>query len=290
MKFHLLKVPVRPENSFSIRHDITPFFYDQWHYHPELELLYFHKGSGTYFIGNSTHRLVPGDMFLIGANLPHMFRSDKNYYLKQSKLYTHATALHFHPDCMGKDFFELPENKTIKKMLARTSQGIKIEGETKTDILQLLADLEGSKETRRLSLFLDILYRIAISRSSSEISTTTLCPNIDEMDADRLSKIYSYIFTNFSESISLESISKIANLSIHSFCRYFKVKTKKTLSAFLLEVRVGNACKLLNETNKPIGGICYESGFNNFSNFNRYFKVLVGQTPLQYRRTYKNIE
>ncbi|MEO6730321.1 MAG: helix-turn-helix domain-containing protein [Ferruginibacter sp.] len=47
---------------------------------------------------------------------------------------------------------------------------------------------------------------------------------------------------------------------------------------------IGYACKLLTETNKTVATICYDSGFNNFSNFNRHFKSITHKTPLEYRK------
>jgi AraC-like DNA-binding protein len=87
----------------------------------------------------------------------------------------------------------------------------------------------------------------------------------------------------------LDDIAKVAHISPHAFCRYFKSKTKKTFSRFLLEVRTGHAAKLLAETHKSIAEVCYDSGFNNFSNFNRHFKAIIGRTPLAHRKYYQEV-
>jgi AraC-like DNA-binding protein len=94
------------------------------------------------------------------------------------------------------------------------------------------------------------------------------------------------IFNNFQEKISIKKIADVASISQHSFCRYFKKRTLKTYWQFLQEVRIGYACRLLIENDMSVEQVCYESGFNNLSNFNRYFKELTKKTPLQYVREY----
>ena len=102
-----------------------------------------------------------------------------------------------------------------------------------------------------------------------------------------MNNIYQYIMKNFSREITLEQIAKVAHISPNSFCRYFKSRIKKTFSQFLMEVRIGHACKLLAETQKSIAEVCYESGFNNFSNFNRHFKAITNKTPMAHRKHYQ---
>ncbi|HMH32420.1 MAG TPA: AraC family transcriptional regulator, partial [Puia sp.] len=67
-----------------------------------------------------------------------------------------------------------------------------------------------------------------------------------------------------------------------AFCKYFKMRTKKTFSFFLNEVKVSYACRLLAEGNLNVLQICYESGYNNLSNFNRQFKRITKMTPTAY--------
>ena len=101
-------------------------------------------------------------------------------------------------------------------------------------------------------------------------------------DNARIGAVLDHLINNFHTSISLKEISAIANLSETSFCRYFKLHTRKTFSTYLSEVRIGHACKLLTEMNYSISQICFNCGFNNISNFNRQFKSIVKYTPKEY--------
>jgi AraC-like DNA-binding protein len=284
MNAHLLKVNLKTDHSFSVRYDDVPHFYDQWHYHPELELVHIHKGIGTRFIGNKIERFKPDEMILLGSNLPHLFRCDKKYYSKGKTLKAEASVVHFAPSLLGDVFYHLPENKSLVRLFNKSKQGIKITGNTKNTVDLLLKKLFVAKGMERCILLLNILHSIAISKSNKPISAKTFDFSWDEAENNRLNSIYQYILANFNCGITLEQIASVANLTPHSFCRYFRSRTKKTFSVFMLEIRVENACKLLNETEKSVADVCYESGFNNFSNFNRYFKNLTGYTPLQYKR------
>ena len=118
------------------------------------------------------------------------------------------------------------------------------------------------------------------------LSSTGFRQNFEEADKDRINAICDYSFANFKSKVLLNEIADIANLSPNSFCRYFKAKTQKTYSQFITEIRVGHACKLLIENNLSIKQVCYESGFNNFTSFYKYFKLITGKSPLGYQREF----
>lgn len=192
MKSQLLKVSTMPAQSFSVRQDVVPTINNRWHYHPELELIYFSAGTGTQFVGDSIQRFQAGDMLLIGADLPHFWSFDDVYFQDEEQ---------------GK------------------------------------------------------------------------------MDV-HINDIYDFTLSNFKRKIPLEEISAIAGVSPNSFCRYFKSSTGKTYSQFLIETKVGYACKLLIENKFMIKQLCYESGFHNFSSFHKYFKNITGKSPLEYQKGY----
>lgn len=286
MKPQLLKVSTDPMLSFSIRHDKVPYFFPKWHYHTELELIHIKKGSGTQFIGDNISRFYEGDIFLIGSNLPHYWRCDECYFENNRELAAEATVTHFLPNFWGPQFLELPENKHIKDLFLKATKGIKISGNTNYRVADILKKLLTAKTAERIVLLIHALHLIAISKDIECLATSGFQNNCNEIETERINDIYNYTINNFDKKISIEEIAAVAHISPNSFCRYFKTQTKKTYSQFLMEVKIGNACKLLIENKKCISSICYESGFNNFSNFNRYFKSITGKSPLQYKKTF----
>lgn len=289
MKPQLMKIQMDAEHSFNIRHDVAPYFYNHWHYHPELELVHIIRGYGRQFIGDHIHHFKADDMILLGANLPHLWRSDEKFMRKNSSLQVEAIVVHFTPDCLGAGFFSLPENRDLLKLFDRAQQGIRVKLQTKLVVAGLMKQLMTARKSERIILMLQILHAVAYSKHTKTVCSKGLAVHYNEAETDRLNDIYQYIMKNFSRDITLEQIAKVAHISPNSFCRYFKSRIKKTFSRFLLEVRVGHACKLLAETPKTIADVCYESGFNNFSNFNRHFKSITGKTPMAHRKYYQDL-
>jgi len=287
LKPHLLKIPLNPEHSFNVRYDIVPSFYNKWHYHEEVELVYIIKGTGMYFVGDSIDHFKPHDLLMLGSSLPHLWKSDEQFLVPDSEEKVEAIVIHFLPQCFGKNFFSLPENKDLQKLLDQAQQGLKITQQTQKQVSERMHQLLNATKTRRILLLLEILEIIASSQQSEIITTKGFHYHNIPAEIDRLNNIYQHILNNFNKEISLEEIAKIAHITPPAFCRYFKSRTKKTFSRFLLEVRTAHAAKLLAETNKPVADICYESGFNNFSNFNRHFKLINGNTPLVYRKYFR---
>lgn len=289
MKPQLLKISSNPAFSFQVRHDRVPYFYDKWHYHPEVELVYIIKGTGTQFIGNDIDRFQPGDMIMVGANLPHLWRCDQQYYEGKEGRMAESSVLHFAPQALGEPFWQMPENKAFHELLERARLGVVINGAAKKAIVRYMKQLESASEHGRTILLLQILEAATGQQDTRTIlSPTTHKEDFhDKAESERMNRIYQFIFNNFQQKISLEDIAGVAHISPHSFCRFFKSKTKKSFSTFLTEVRIHHACKLLAETDHPVSDICYESGFNNFSNFNRHFKLLKNKSPLQHRQQYQ---
>ena len=284
MKPHLLKVSLGPESSFDIRQNKGPNFYNQWHFHPEIELIYIHKGRGTRFIGNNVSRFESNELMLIGFNLDHMWRCDPEYFLKGSKLTAEVTVIYFHRDFLGDRFFSSPELKSINSLLEKAKQGIKITGDTRYQLRDLIMKLPEATGIDRIVTLLSILDKIAKTKEKQFVNSVYHPVNFEEAEANRLNKIFHHTLTNFQNKISLTDIAAVANLSPKAFCRYFKSKTRKTYYNFLLEVKVAHACNLLLQKDMTVYSVCYESGFNNLSNFNRYFKKIMNKTPFEYKR------
>ncbi|SEJ67609.1 AraC-type DNA-binding protein [Dyadobacter koreensis] len=287
MKPQLLKVPKGLHQSFSIRRDVVLYFYNRWHYHPEIELVHIEQGSGTQFVGDNIQNFQSGDLLLIGPNLPHYWRCDEKYFKGDSQLYAQATVLHFSADLFGDTFRGLPENKAINELLDKAKWGMKLLGKENQQIKTLLQNLLDQVEGNPIISLLQILETLAHSKDIKLLSNSHYQEEYDQHDEDRINQIYKYSLSNFQQKITIEEIAEIANISPNSFCRYFKSRSRKTYSQFLLELRIGHACKLLIDGKLSVAQICYESGFNNFANFNRYFKLHTGKSPLQYQKGYR---
>jgi len=286
MRPQLLKVSKGPDRSFSVRRDLVPHVNNRWHYHAEVELIHFKKGEGTQFIGDSIKRFKAGDVVLVGSNLPHYWRFDDMYFEESTRALADVRVSHFNENFWGDQFLHLPENNNIKAILDKGKRGLQITGKTKQKVADLLEQLQVADGPQRIILLIEALSAIANCRQLVSLSSIGFKPDLVEVESDRINAIYEYSIKNFKRKIQLEEIADVANISPNSFCRYFKSRTRKTYSQFLIELRVGHACKLLIENNQCIKRLCYESGFNNFTSFHKYFKLITGKSPLNYQREF----
>jgi len=286
MRPQLLKVSKEIRHSFSVRQDLVPYVNNRWHYHQEVELIHFRKGEGTQFIGDSIRRFKPGDVVLVGSGLPHYWRFDDSYFDENTPASADVRVCHFCENFWGEQFLQLPENLNIKSVLDRAKRGLQITGKTRTVVAEFLDVLLHTEGPHRIMLLTEALTAIADCKQPLLLSSIGFKHDLLEAENDRINAIYDFSLKNFKRPIQLDEIASVANISPNSFCRYFKSKTRKTFSQFLIEVRVGHACKLLIENKMSIKQLCFESGFNNFTSFHKYFKLITGKSPLNYQREF----
>lgn len=284
MKPILRKIDTGYNYSFSVREDAGAYLYNHWHFHPEIELTLIRKGIGMRLVGDSMEPFSHGDLILLGSNLPHLWRSDPEYFKNNEALQVEAVAIHFMEDFWGTPFLELPEMLQIKELLLQAKRGIKVEGRTKQKVTGMMERILDAENTQRITLLLNMLALLSDSKELQLLSSVGFTKTYDRGYTDSINHIYNYTLEHFHEKICMRELANIANVSPHSFCRYFKSRTMKTYWQFLLEVRIGYACKLLMENKFSISQVCFSCGFNNLSNFNRQFKEITGMTPSIYMK------
>ena len=286
MRPQLLKVSREIRHSFSVRQDLVPYINNRWHYHQEVELIHFKKGEGTQFVGDSIRNFKSGDVVLVGAGLPHYWRFNDSYFSENERATVDIRVSHFCENFWGEQFLQLPENIKIKNVLEKAKRGLQITGKTRIVVAEFLDVLLHTEGPHRIMLLTQALNAIAECEEAEPLSSIGFKHELPDAEHDRINAIYDFSLKNFKRPIQLDEIASVANISPNSFCRYFKSKTSKTFSQFLIEVRVGYACKLLIENKMSIKQLCFESGFNNFTSFHKYFKLITGKSPLNYQKEF----
>lgn len=284
MKPHFHKVPLQLESSFSIRHDTS--FGSLWHYHPELELHYLIRGEGVRFIGDNISNFAPGEIVLMGENLPHKWHCQEEVAPPKPRYGVEAIVLHFSPNCMGNDMLTLPEARLLPLLFEKAKKGMVILDETRDKLVPFIEAACKAENLDRLIALLTILKILSETKDYHQITTEQSFYQSDKYETERLNVVCSYSMANYSKSITLEQIAGITNLTTTSFCRYFKLMTNKTYYDFLTEIRISHACRFLIEDKLSIEQIADSCGFYNISNFYRQFKKVIGVTPLTYKREY----
>lgn len=286
MKAVRFVIPKTGGTSFRFQIDRGPHFYDSIHYHPEHQITFFIQGEGTSFIGNHVERFKPGDVYLIGKNVPHVSKCDASYYQGNPDLEAYSLSLFFKDETFGAQFFEIPEMAHIKRLLEQASMGIKIKGEDRDAIGRLIRESEQADGFARFQHLMEILNRFANSAHSKTLSSVRYTAPSKEADNERINVIFNFLSNRFTSTVSLDEIAAVASMTPNAFCRYFKQRTGKAYSVFLNDMRVEYAGKLIAGSGDSFGNIAVESGFNSISYFNRQFKRVTGLSPLQYRKKF----
>lgn len=273
--------------SFLVKKLHEPFFDPNWHFHPHYQLFTVIKGTGTRFIGDDIRHFEEGDTVFLGPNMPHLWRSDRNYFEKESQLQTEGIVVYFKEDFLGNDFFEKPEMFDIKSFLKNSERGLDLTGTLGTEMVNDLKELLGLTGFEGISKLLNVLHKLSITNDYQYISSSNYTNTHKISETERMRIVHEYVLKHFKENINLSTVASLSNMTEAAFCRYFKSRTNKTFSDFVKEIRIGNACKILQDENKSISQTCYESGYNTVSNFNNQFKSLKGVSPLQYQKLYR---
>jgi AraC-like DNA-binding protein len=282
MKPILFHNPKAIKESFYLQEDVVPHFYDTLHYHPEFQLTLILKGTGNVLIGDYIGRFKPNEIYCIGPNVSHVFRSDNEFYDPKNKLMSHGISIYFTDTTFGSLFFDLPENKDISGLFKMAQKGLKYFGEHSNVIAEDFYTIKSSTGIVRLTTLLLCLDKLAKNYNERETLSSTELFVANEEDNSRMNLVFNYIMNNFSENLKLETIAEIACMTPTAFCRFFTKKTRKTFTEFVTETRVGYACKLLLQEKYSVAEISYKCGYNNISNFNRQFKRSRGCTPSSY--------
>lgn len=271
--------------SFALRkfEEINPNAQPFWHFHPELEIVYIQQGSGKRHVGNHISYYNGGDLILLGPNLPHYGFTDR---LSENQS---EVVVQMKEDFLGREFLQLPEMQAINQLFERSRSGLSFFGNTRDEAGARLNDLFYMDPFERITAFLKILQILATSKEYTILNAVGVTLVIQGQDTDRIDAIYKYVRSRFTENIQLTEIAAQVNMTIPSFCRYFKKVTGRTFTDFVNEFRIVHACKLLSEEKHSISEVCFESGFNNFSHFNRLFKNKTGQSPNQYRKSVEKV-
>ncbi len=281
------KLPKTGKEGFFVQHDELPHFYDQLHHHPELQLIYIIEGTGDLYIGDSITSFSPEDLFLIGSNQNHLFKSDPEYFEDDCQKKSQSISIFFHDQSLGKDFFEISEMSTIRHLMERANRGLRFFTEVAESIGPRMNKLLNKTGFERFVEILSILNNLAETNEYEYLAEISSPHPPSDKESRRVNNVINYILNNYKEDIELETIADIAHYSKAAFCKFFKQRTRKTFSEFLNEVRVSQACKLLQKTDLNISRIGYESGYNNISHFNRQFKKHTGLTPREYSQKYE---
>ena len=290
MKVLQFTIPVPHDKSVIAEKVSLPYHYPYLHRHKEIQITWIQRGEGTLIAGNNMHDYSSGDIFLLGANLPHVFKSNPEYFVNDGNKQIEAISIFFNPEGALSSLFDLPELKSSKMFMQQHQQGFKVPHSAVDKVSQIMIGLKNALGTDQLVQFFNLLKGLTnIKGKLDPLSTYGNLPGITENEGIRIGNIYNFIMQHYSEQITLEDVAKVAFMTPESFCRYFKKHTGHTFISFLNEIRINEACKkLIAHKFESINTVAYKCGFKSITNFNRVFKYVIGNSPRGYLDSYNN--
>ncbi len=284
MRKALHKSVIPESRSFELQELKEKHFDPVWHAHSEYQLFTVLEGTGTRFIGDKINSFKPGELILIGPNIPHLWRSDKIYFDSCSELTTHGIVLYLRDDFLGKEMISKDEFRPFRKLLNRASYGLEFQGEKKNQAISLMKEMIGLTGIDAIICLLKLFQLLAGTEHNNYICHRPYQVPYEQSEAQRMNLIYDHVMTHHSKQISLKELADLIHMTPTSFSRYFTMRNNKTVSDCIKEIRIAHACKLLLETEQTVSSISYDCGFNTLSNFNVQFKSVMGCPPLEYRK------
>lgn len=280
MKALPFRIPKAKSDTVYLQVDDEPRFYDKLHQHDEFQLTLIEEGHGTLIHGAHVGPFAPGDVFLIGGGIPHLFRSedvrDSKRSLSRSVFFSWKGLI----DQLG----GLSEYTFLESSFSLGQRGGEAKGKLRDDLSQTFHLIFESQGLKRLHVFLELLATLVSDQNWHPFDTSSVM-KLNESQGKRLDAVFDYTLENYDKTISLDEVAEVAHMNISSFCRYFKTHTRRTYVSFLNEYRIRQACRLLLNEDLSVLEVSMEVGFNNLSNFNRQFKKHMDCSPRAYRRT-----
>lgn len=252
-----------------------------WHCHAEVELVVVLQSQGYRIVGDNIRSLQRGDMVLLGPNLPHAYQHTDRFAVHQPP--AHCVLLQFE-ERLWSDLLELPAMASVRRLLRRAGNGLHVIDPTRKQVAAMLMEMLKLRGVRRIALFLTLLDALAQSRNCKTITSPGFTASLTSYEQERIGRVCQFIDDNYHRPLRIVEVAKLAHMSEGAFSRFFRSHMGKTFPAFVNDLRIGRACRLLTETEMGVTEIALGCGYRNISNFNRQFLHMKKMSPSDFRK------
>lgn len=287
MEIHREITPLKDSDCFLVFDRERNDFDFPIHFHPEYEINFIRNAKGAKrIVGDHVEEIDDYELVMIGPNVYHGWENYKN----DSSRTLHEITIQFPRYLFDEQLLNKNIFKPVKELFQTSNLGILFSIETAKNLEDKLHLLSKKKGYDNFLDFQSLLYDLAISRNKKILTNISFGNQNDFHNSERIEKVYNYIKENYNHKIKVEEAASLVNMTVISFGRFMKQRTGKTFVEFLNDLRLGFAARKLIETNESITDICYSCGFNNISNFNRFFKRKQHCTPSEFRQNFNGIK
>jgi AraC-like DNA-binding protein len=254
------------------------------HSHPEYELNFIGNAAGVRrTVGDHSEATGDFDLVLITSpNLEHVWEQGECQSADIREI-----TIQFTSDVLPDSLLSKNQFHSIRQMLERARCGLAFSLPT---IMKVYGKLDALTHQQRgfhaVLDFLELLYELSLADDSRTLSSSSFARIETRSESRRVAKVQNYIAQHYSEDIRLETLADMVGMTPVAFSRFFHQRTGRTLSDYIIEIRLGFASRLLIDTTMTAAEICYDSGFNTLSNFNRLFRKHKGCSPTEFRENF----
>ena len=273
--------PISDKDCFYIVERHKSEFLYPIHSHQEFELNFVEHGRGVQrVVGDSIEEIGDYDLVLVTGNgLEHAWRQGNC-----TEPDVREITIQFSSSLLDEHLLGRTQFASIRKMFEKARLGVAF---SMTGILRVYGSLDSlstmNEKFEQFLTMLKILYELSQDQGARTLASSSFADVAADRGSRRVAKVKDYISNHYAEDLRLEDLAALVGMAPSAFSRFFRQHTNRTLSDYIIDIRLGNAARLLVDTTTSISEICYACGFNNLSNFNRIFKARRGNTPRDFR-------
>ena len=281
---YLELVGIQEQESFKVWTHGYPYETVRWHFHPEYELNLVTHTSGRCYVGDHTGAFVPGQLYMVGPNVPHNWISEVP---DNQPVPERCVVLQFSGKSVTGGIEAFPELNILSRLLVDAQRGILFSPATSAHARPLMQELLHAKGFTRVHRFLQLLELLATATDRRLLASPTFRPDPAGYQSSTINQVMTYLAEHLHEPLSEADLARYAGMEASSFSRFFRRNTDVPFVQYLNRLRINKACEMLISSDASVTDICYRCGFNNVSNFNRQFLARKGMAPSQFRRYYR---
>ena len=278
------RIAISSSNPIRARfYDYRGFTYP-WHFHSEYELMFVEQGYGKCLVGDSIIDYRAGDLIFFGSGLPHCMQNCPE--AEENEAYhVCGVNIQLEKDFMQYSFSHYTQFASIRSLLEKAHRGIRFPLAGRSEIAECLKRIPVAHGVEQMIEILRLLQALSAFPRKQFAASPNYLPDPSVFGDKKIEKIIAYLNKRYTQPVSLSEIASYTAMNEAAFCRYFKQETGKTFKQYILDMRIGYACKLLAAGRMNVSQISLECGFESTAHFNRIFKRITGMTPTSYRES-----
>ena len=278
------RIAISSSNPIRARfYDYRGFTYP-WHFHSEYELMFVEQGYGKCLVGDSIIDYRAGDLIFFGSGLPHCMQNCPE--AEENEAYhVCGVNIQLEKDFMQYSFSHYTQFASIRSLLEKAHRGIRFPLAGRSEIADCLKRIPVAHGVEQMIEILRLLQALSAFPRKLFAASPNYLPDPSVFGDKKIEKIIAYLNKRYTQPVSLSEIASYTAMNEAAFCRYFKQETGKTFKQYILDMRIGYACKLLAAGRMNVSQISLECGFESTAHFNRIFKRITGMTPTSYRES-----